>query len=153
LRKYDLAMIDYAKAIELKPDFAEVYNNRGTLRGIMGKYDLALHDLTRAIELKPEDARSHDNLAWFMSTCPDPKFRNADRAMPSAIKACELLRWGDFHSLATLAAAHAAGGEFAEAVKWQTKALELTPAASKSELGSRLELYQSGKPYHQEPQK
>jgi len=49
----------------------------------------------------------------------------------------------------TLAAAHAEAGEFDEAVKWQTKALELAPDSMKAGMKARFELYQQGKPFRE----
>ena len=44
------AMADYNKAIELKPDFAEAYNNRGNLKTKMNDLQGALIDFDKAIE-------------------------------------------------------------------------------------------------------
>ena len=56
LRKgeYQQAIVQYDKAIEVKPDFAEAYNNRGYAK--YAKYDGsdALADMNRAIELRPD---------------------------------------------------------------------------------------------------
>ena len=52
-------------------------------------------------------------------------------------------------TLDTLAAACAESGRFEQAVKWQTKAVELAPPGAKENFRSRLRLYQSGKPYRQ----
>ena len=51
--KYIEAITLYTKAIELRPDFAEAYNNRGY--AAYSKYDGSdpLVDLNRAIELRP----------------------------------------------------------------------------------------------------
>jgi hypothetical protein len=55
----------------------------------------------------------------------------------------------------TLAAAYAEAGDFAEAVQWQVKAIELLPPNPspllKAPLQSRLDLYKSGKPFRDEP--
>ena len=47
------AIAEYTKAIELKPDFVEAYNNRASVYTDMGEYDKALADCTKAIELDP----------------------------------------------------------------------------------------------------
>lgn len=59
--KYDLqdyrgAVADYTKAIELKPDFAEAYNDRGVAKDDLMDYQGAVADYTTAIKLKPEYA-------------------------------------------------------------------------------------------------
>ena len=51
----------YDKAIYLKPDYAEAYNNRGASNGELGQYDAAITDLDEAIVLDPNDAEAHYN--------------------------------------------------------------------------------------------
>ena len=46
------------KPIELKPDLAEAYNNRGTAYKKKGDNDRAIKDYNKAIELKPESCRT-----------------------------------------------------------------------------------------------
>jgi tetratricopeptide (TPR) repeat protein len=47
---------DLNKAIELVPQLAVAYNNRGVSYSKKGDYNLALQDLNKAIELDPQDA-------------------------------------------------------------------------------------------------
>jgi hypothetical protein len=49
-----------------------------------------------------------------------------------------------------LAAANAEAGEFAKAIEWQKKALELADDDDKPDLQARLELYQNNKPFRQD---
>jgi len=51
--QYDAAIAEYTRAIELKPDFAAAYNNRGY--AAYSKYDGSdpLPDLNRALQLRP----------------------------------------------------------------------------------------------------
>ena len=149
LGRNELALADFTKAIELKPDLAVVYSNRGALYAKTGQYETALSDFARAIELKPQDARPYTNAATLLATCPDANYRNAQAAIDYARRACQLLDWRDFRSLATLAAAHAEAGDFTEAIHWQTKAMNLAPANAQVHLRSRLALFQAGKPYRQ----
>lgn len=51
--RYDQAIADYSKAIELKPDYAEAYNLRASAYGKNGLLDQAIADETQAIALKP----------------------------------------------------------------------------------------------------
>ena len=49
------------KAIRLKPDFAEAYNNRGLARAAEDDRDGAIKDYTEAIRLKPDLAETYRN--------------------------------------------------------------------------------------------
>jgi tetratricopeptide (TPR) repeat protein len=59
--------------------------------------------------------------------------------------------WKDFAILDTIAAAYAEAGKFDKAVEWQEKAIKLAPDDQKEDFGTRLKLYQEGKPYREEP--
>jgi tetratricopeptide (TPR) repeat protein len=50
---YHQAIEDYGHAIDLKPDFAEAYNNRAYTYMTIQEYALALPDLNEAIRLRP----------------------------------------------------------------------------------------------------
>ena len=54
MKKYDEAIADYTKAIELKPADADAYRNRGITYNILQKYEEAIKDWKKAIELKPD---------------------------------------------------------------------------------------------------
>jgi tetratricopeptide (TPR) repeat protein len=53
LQQYDRAIADYTKALELKPDYAEAYNDRAFAYYLKGDFDRAITDYTRAINLRP----------------------------------------------------------------------------------------------------
>ncbi len=53
------ALAAYDKAIELKPDFVEAYNNRGGVFQKLGKHDQAIVELGKAIGLEPDSAELH----------------------------------------------------------------------------------------------
>ena len=48
--RYDEALVDYTKAIDLDPNLAMAYNNRASIYSKRGQYDLAIADYTKAIE-------------------------------------------------------------------------------------------------------
>ena len=49
------------KAIELKPDFDEAYNNRGVVKNFLGRHQDAIADYDIAIRLKPDFAEAYSN--------------------------------------------------------------------------------------------
>ena len=49
------------RAIEIKPDYAEAYNNRGNAYNGLGNYRQAIEDFNRAIEIKPDYAEAYYN--------------------------------------------------------------------------------------------
>jgi tetratricopeptide (TPR) repeat protein len=55
MERYDDALADLNRAIELNPDQAWVIGIRGETYRLMERYDDALADLNRAIELNPSD--------------------------------------------------------------------------------------------------
>lgn len=54
LGNYDSAIASYSRALELKPDFAEAYNNRAYAYMMVKKYEQALPDLDQALRLRPD---------------------------------------------------------------------------------------------------
>ena len=57
----DVALADYKRAIELEPDFALAYSNRGAVRVPKGDLDGALADHNRSIELDPKNTPAYHN--------------------------------------------------------------------------------------------
>ena len=53
------ASTDYDEAIRLKPDFAEVYYNRGIAKDELGRHEAAITDYDEAIRLKPDYADAY----------------------------------------------------------------------------------------------
>ncbi len=56
----DEAIADYTKAIELKPDNADAFINRGRAYLFNQTYDQAIADYTKVIELKPDNAEGYN---------------------------------------------------------------------------------------------
>ena len=63
LKKYNNALQDYTKAIELDNSSAEVFSNRGDVYYILQDYDNAIEDYNKAIELDNSYAKAYFNLA------------------------------------------------------------------------------------------
>ncbi len=53
---------NYTKRIELKPNDADAYNNRGIAYKNKGDYDRAIADFQKALEKAPNNKTAKDNL-------------------------------------------------------------------------------------------
>jgi tetratricopeptide (TPR) repeat protein len=149
-KRYDRAMADFDRALKFDPAFATTHHVLiGYCYHELGQYDKAQAELLEAFRLSPDNAGVCNGLSWFRATCPEAHYRDGKQAIELATKACRLTDWTSAAYLDTLAAAHAETGNFAEAVRWQKKALETVSPASKQEMTSRLALYESHKPYRE----
>jgi len=66
-QQFALAVEQYQKAIELKPDFVEAYNRLGNLLVRLNRYEEAEKAYTRAIEIAPKQAHLYNNLGFCYS--------------------------------------------------------------------------------------
>jgi tetratricopeptide (TPR) repeat protein len=97
------------------------------------------------------DASMYSDVAWRRATSLADRYRDGKIAVEFATKACELTSWKDSKTLGTLAAAYAELGDFANAVKWGEKSLELASEARKQRATERLDLYRANKPFRDGP--
>jgi tetratricopeptide (TPR) repeat protein len=139
----------FQRAIELDPgDFLGRYI-LGQIYQHQGRYVDAEQAYLGASKAQPAWAPACDSLSWLLATCPDDKARDGKRAVEYATTACERTGWKDPFCLDTLAAAFAEAGQFEEAVRYETRALD--DPALKGDLRMaakrRLELYRQNKPF------
>ena len=80
---FDKAIRDFTTAIELKPDFAEAYNNRGNAYSRKGDFDTAIQNYDTAIEIKPDYAEAYNNrgIAYVEKRDFDKGIQNYDTAI------------------------------------------------------------------------
>jgi tetratricopeptide (TPR) repeat protein len=153
--RYKEAVDAMTRAIDLRHDnsgLARRRSERGNAYFHLGEFKRAQDDFVAAVRIGPHDPDVLNNAAWFRATCPDPAFRNGKEAVELASRACQLDKWKDADQIDTLAAAHAEAGNFAEAERYQLKALSLLSEdeALRPKFQARLKLYRAKQPIRQE---
>jgi tetratricopeptide (TPR) repeat protein len=114
-----------------------------------GRQAEAIADYERALKLQPKDYGILNNLAWVLATSPDAKIRNGKRALELAKVAADVTEYKLAYILSTLAAAYAESGDLPSAIKWSTKAVELSDKEHAEALKKELESYKAGKPWRE----
>ena len=119
--KLDEAAACYRRALELKPDYAEAYNNLGNTLKDQGRPDEAAACCRRAVELRPDYAEAHYNLGNALKDQGKPEeavacYRRALERKPELAEA---------HN--NLGAALSERGKLDEAIACYRRALELKP--------------------------
>lgn len=59
--EFQKAVEEYTAILDLEPDNAEAYGNRGLAYSQMGEIGLAIEDFSRLIEINPQDAKAYYN--------------------------------------------------------------------------------------------
>jgi protein O-mannosyl-transferase len=153
----DGAVRHYRSALELRPDYVDAHYNLGFVLSRQGRTAEAVAQWREALRLRPDDLDSLDQLAWALATCGEASIRNGAEAVTLAGRAVGLTNGRDADVLATLAAAYAEAGRFAEAVAAAERAISLAAAAGNTAAAdayrARLHLYRTGQPYHEPAQR
>ncbi|RKU21060.1 hypothetical protein C6499_22850 [Candidatus Poribacteria bacterium] len=118
---YSDAITHYTAAIELNPENAGTYNNRGVAYRNTGDFAAAIADFDKAIELAPEDARVYNNRGVAYRNTGD--FAAAIADFNKAIE----LNPEDAGAYNNRGNAYRNTGDFAAAIADFDKAIELAP--------------------------
>ena len=121
LKWYERAIVHYTEALELKPDFFEGYNNRGSVYADAGDFNRAIQDHNMAIKLKPDYASAYNNRGIVYYHIGD-----FDRAIQDYYKAIEL-RSDYVSAYNNLGIAYSKQGKYENAIKYYSKAIKLKP--------------------------
>jgi membrane associated rhomboid family serine protease/tetratricopeptide (TPR) repeat protein len=114
------ALAKIAETAEGQAVIAEVYYE-------IALYPQAILHYQEALRRDPKLAEAHNNLAWLYATSEDPRYRNPRGALEHATRAVELTDWKEPSFIDTLAEALYVNNSFDEAVRTQSKALQLDP--------------------------
>ena len=82
--RFDDAIAEYTKAIELDPSLAEAYGNRGNAYRALGEVQRAIADYAEAIRLNPQDAGAYASRALAYTALG--KDRSAERDIDKAVE-------------------------------------------------------------------
>jgi len=119
--KFQEAVTTFNKAIELKPDYAEAYSNRGNALSDLGQLKEALESYEKAIQLKPDYADAHNNRGNVL---------HKSGLLEDAVESCEkAIRFKPDYAEAYGNRGNALRdlGQLKEAVESHEKAIELKP--------------------------
>ncbi len=143
----------FRRTIQSDPKDSDGYCNLALALTQMHHGDEAIGLYRQALVIDPGKVGALNNFAWLLAVNPDVKVRNGTEAVRLAEQACQLTDYRDPVILGTLGAAYAEAGRFADAVVAGQKAESLATATGDKELMERshkmVELYKSGRPYHE----
>jgi tetratricopeptide (TPR) repeat protein len=148
-QQIDKAVETFGEVLKQDPKNNYALQARADAYLTLGNHAEAIADYNRGIEIAPEDTGILNNLAWVLATSPKDELRDPKRALKLATKACEETQYQQAHILSTLAAAYAENGDFAKAVEWSKKAVEMSSETIKAPLKKELSSYEAGKPWRE----
>jgi hypothetical protein len=142
----DQAIGDYKKAAELAPQWASPWEALGRVEYARGHFAETLEALRQYCRLIDDNPMVLTTMARIQSTAADDRLRDGKAAVENATKACEATQYKQFGPLEALASSYAESGNFDEAVKWATKAIEVASDARKDKCRKELDLYMGKRP-------
>ena len=154
LGKYNIGpqgLISNQEFLRSENSFAEL--KLGMISMENGQDSAAINHYQRVLESDTNSVIALNNLAWLRATASDPRLRNGSEAVRLAERACQLTHYKEVALIETLAAAYAEAGRFSDAVATTEKVRTAALEQGQNEIAARnekyLELYKSGRAYHQ----
>jgi len=142
------AMSAFREAARVEPRLGEAHLNVGLLSRAMGDYPEAVTRFRQAVQLQPDWVTAIASLASVLAAAPDATVRNPQEAITLAGSAVTLTSRQDGNTLDVLAVAHAAAGDFDQALAVIDEALALNPPPQlASMIRSHQELFKRREPY------
>ncbi len=146
------ALAEYNRALEIKPDYVEVYLNRSIVLRRADRAAEGVAVLRNGLERLPESAPLMWTLAWLLATHEDQALRDGGEALRLAERAVERTGHANAEALVSLSAAQAENGRVEDAVRTARQAAELARTQGAASLAEKiavlLEYYQRGEAYH-----
>jgi tetratricopeptide (TPR) repeat protein len=149
----DDAADEFLKANRIQPANAVANYQLALIYQSRKEVPKAIEYYHKTIQAQPDMIEALNNLAWLLAANHDSAVRNGSEAVNLAERACKLSDYKTPVLVGTLAAAYAEAGRFGDAVTTAEKARELALAAGQKETADRngelLELYRTGRAYHE----
>jgi Flp pilus assembly protein TadD len=151
--KLDSATSHVEIACNARPQEPIFHRHLAALLSARGRTKQAIAEYQIALQLDLNHPETLNNLAWILSVDPEATLRDGAQAVRLAEKACELTQNKQPMLLGTLAAAYAEAGRFTDAINTGEKARDLAAELGQKEVAEKnrklIELYRSGKPFHE----
>jgi tetratricopeptide (TPR) repeat protein len=141
------ALDDFNAGIALAPAVPALYVYRGAILSARGDTSGASADFAKVTSLVSDKGGAFNRYGWMLATSSIVAYRDGPAAIQYSMRACDLSSWKKAPELDTLAAAYAEAGNFDEAIKWQTSALNLGGNIDRGDYEARLAMYQKREPY------
>ncbi|MCJ7543030.1 MAG: tetratricopeptide repeat protein [Phycisphaerae bacterium] len=137
--------------VQADPSHAEGRGNLALALLRSGQTAQAIAEYRKVLELQPNWTQAQCDLARLLAHPRSGSDRNVSQAVTLAEAACQTTKYEDPRAMETLAMVYSEAGRFDEAAKVQRRVLELVTGKASQQvldgLRSRLELYQSHKPF------
>jgi tetratricopeptide (TPR) repeat protein len=132
------ALEHYERAVSLRPNAAAARFNLALALASTRRADEAMQQFAEGIRLQPDALEAYVALAWLFATHHDSLVRRPREALQLADRAAQLLGRPHPRILDTQAAAHAAAGQFDQALSHARQALALAEQLDQPPLATRL---------------
>lgn len=127
----------FAKILKRNPSHPDAQCNLGVALMEAGQGKEAIPHFRVCLDLMPDHPLALRGLAWILATDPDKELQDGEKALNLASRLNKVVHPPDPQALEVLAAAHAACGNFKEALRIQSQAVRL------AKLNKRLDLVQA----------
>lgn len=133
------AIAQFEEAIRARPDRGKAWDNLAMVLARQGRYRKVEELLRRRLKVNPYDIRTKLNLAWLLSTCPDPEVRDGREALSLAEEVLRASGSRSAEAMEVLAAAYAEVGRFEDAVRTAERAASLARSSGRKDLARSIE--------------
>ena len=138
IKKIDQTVVQLLKALQSQPDDPTLHVQLALTYYQRGRFDMAIQHWRQALHYKPDWPEACMGLAMVLATVPEVKLRQPAEALRLAQKAAELTQFERPDILNTLSIAHAAAGNYTEAINFAEKALPLAVSEGNEKLAESL---------------